>query len=218
MGHSSPKLIASQRLTVSLHPPFVYPLPVPLFPPPPPPPAAVHSTPCPASLRTLYTLSISISHSLTLFLRVYPSSPRVTSYLCTYIVPPNNTCSKGRETTDSRCREPPPERSSIETATPVVSPRIKIATRRVIFLPYRFFFFFFFLSPPVVRVSPGRIEPRTRAGFLRESVRGEQQRRGSLTQAEGIKNSRAASGCERRCRSTRPRPIVSRQGKAPRGL
>ena len=79
MGHSSPKLIASQRLTVSLHPPL--------------------STRCLflSFLFDPFSLSLSPLSSLSPRLSFFPSRHIV----LTYIVPPNNICSKGRETTDS---------------------------------------------------------------------------------------------------------------------
>lgn len=85
MGHSSPKLIASQRLTVSLHPPTAtlvpYPLPHPL-------------------LRSAALLQPSSSFSLVLHTRPSCSSLHAPRVLATYIVPPNNVCPKGREITD----------------------------------------------------------------------------------------------------------------------
>lgn len=88
MGHSSPKLIASQRLTVSLHPP---------------------TTPSLYSLYSLcspfirHSLALSqLSSSFSLILHTCPScsSRRTCHVLATYIVPPNNVCPKGREITD----------------------------------------------------------------------------------------------------------------------
>lgn len=101
MGHSSPKLIASQRLTVSLQPPTIR--------------AQLSSSPV---LSFIHSLSLSpicssvvsspsltqpsssFSLSLSSATHVLLAPRRTRHVLATYIVPPNNVCPKGREITD----------------------------------------------------------------------------------------------------------------------
>lgn len=95
MGHSSPKLIASQRLTVSLQPPTT-----PVF---YPTLSILHSV-SPPFIRHSFTLSQPLflflfrpCHACTYVLLARRRTRHVPA---TYIVPSNNICPKGREITD----------------------------------------------------------------------------------------------------------------------
>lgn len=94
MGHSSPKLIASQRLTVSLHPTTTI-------------LCSTLSTLCSVSspfIRHSFALSqppfLFLSHSSHTRAHILLASRRTRHVPATYIVPPNNVCSKGCEITD----------------------------------------------------------------------------------------------------------------------
>lgn len=92
MGHSSPKLIASQRLTVSLHPPSLlyplYPLPLSLS-------LSAFSPFIRSPSQPLFSFSLVLHIHIVLL-----ASRRTRHVPATYIVPSNNVCPKGREITD----------------------------------------------------------------------------------------------------------------------
>lgn len=114
MGHSSPKLIASQRLTVSLQPPTIR-----AQPSSSPTLSFIHSlslSPVCSSVASSPSLNprpLSLSSATHVLL-----APRRTRHvLATYIVPPNNVCPKGREITDFVARRT----TNIATIRPIES-------------------------------------------------------------------------------------------------
>lgn len=153
-------------------PPTVSTRPVPLFP---------HGRSFDAAC--LFVLSLSFDPRLRHFHPSFSPSLPPRHIVLTYIVPPNNICSKGCEITDSV--ESPPR--SIVPDFPFF--RVKILTK------YRRF------------VRDRSIESR---GVFMKWYKPEARR---CT----VQESCAASRCKRRC-LPRPQPIVSRHGKAPRGL